>query len=266
MATLASIPPAAADQDWRPPAFCRMSWANQALRDAWEPRLAAARDALEDLALIAVAETGQGRRLYARPDSRDRLCALAEQRGIALNLAPATAGAHDVAAGRAARLALDAGTLGGSMASDDDAAVDPIWRLAAATPGAAVLDDGMRVAGDWASNPLLAAVGLAAVAPWPESFDDPAAVAAGVELRLLAEQHGYGAAIDDLREILSWPVAWTSLHGVAEVKTPVFRYVRDAPPLARRQVVHRAGTAMPDNAPRGIGFPFVARVRARSVE
>ncbi len=59
-----------------------------------------------------------------------------------------------------------------------------------------------------------------------------------------------------LRHILAWPMSWSSLHGVAEVKTPVLRYVRDTPYSATTLSVRWPGEATPALAAQGLGFPF----------
>lgn len=262
---------AVASSAWRPPPFCRVSWANEAVRSVWEPRFQSARDALEDLAVLRAAEDGRPRLLFARAASRTRLCDLALRLGLALDGLPRREpGRHDVAAGRAARLLLRVGGDDGAplpasegAPCEDDAGTDPVWRLARATAGAVPFDDGrgLRLGGGWASNPMLAAVGLCAAPAWPSDFDDGTAAVEGAALEQRAERHGRAAAIGHLREALSWPTSWTCLHGIAEVKTPLFRFVRDAPPTAERHTVHLVGTIMPERAPRGLGFPFNAPVR-----
>lgn len=271
METLAAAGPAPAQAQarWRPPPFCRTSWTSEASRALWEPRLGAARTAAEDLAVLRCADDGGCRVAFVRPASLDRLCALATQRRVSLaNLGALPPGDHHVAAGRQGRLPLVIDGRAERAAApitlspcEDRADLDPVWRLALATPGAEPFDDGsgLTVAGDWASNPLLAPVGLAAMPPWPHGFDDAAAEAEGEALLASAHAHGRLEAIGYLREALSWPVSWTALHGVAEVKTPVFRFIRNTPPTAQKLTIRRRGAAMPETAARGLGFPFTGR-------
>lgn len=262
---------AAGPPGWQPPPFCRTSWSSAAARALWEPRLAAARAALEDLAVLRCADDAAPRIAVVRPASLERLRALAAGRGVklrSLGVAPATADA--VAAGRFGRLlvALGDGTGGrpADAAPESAPGEDPVWTLACLTPGAAAFDEGrgMTVAGNWAANPLLAAIGLAAAAPWPAGFDCPAAAAHGEALLAAAEMHGLAGPVADLREALSWPVTWTALHGIAEVKTPIFRFIRNSPPTRTPYTVRRRGTVFPQEAAKGLGAPFLDRARPRA--
>jgi hypothetical protein len=235
----------------------------------WEPRLRAARDALEDLAILRCADDGQSRIAFVRPASRDRLCALAVQCRLSMtgqsDLPP---GHYHVAAGRQGRLALFIGDPAGRKkmpialsCCEDRVDEDPVWRLAALTPGVRAADEGrgLTVTGGWASNPLLAPVGLAMMSLWPQSFACPAWEAEGEALLASAHAHGRAQAIGHLQDALSWPASWSALHGVAEVKTPVFRFIRDTAPTAQRLILHRLGAGMPEAAARGLGFPFSGR-------
>lgn len=242
---------------WTPPAFCRSSWASESARALWEPRFRAARTACEDLAVLQVAEGAGGRVAVIRPASLARVTRLAADHGVALrslDAAPATA--HAVAAGRLGRLLVAIGDTALPIPDpiEDRAEVDPVWRLAGAAAGAATVS----VAGDWAANPLLAPVGLVVQPLWPGGFDCPDAAARGAALVAAAGRHGREEAIGWLRAALSWPVAWSALHGIAEVKTPVFRFIRTTPPTPGVLAVLREGAAMPEGAARGLGFPFAA--------
>jgi hypothetical protein len=68
--------------------------------------------------------------------------------------------------------------------------------------------------------------------------------------------------MDWMLEILDWPVQWSALHGIAEIKTPVLKVSArtDATPVD--YVVRRPGRARPREGARGLGFPY-GRVRSR---
>jgi hypothetical protein len=254
---------------WSPPPFCRSSWSSEAARALWEPRLNAVRDLVEDMGLLTC---GEGRMLVIRAPSLGRLAAMAAGWGVpfdSLGAAPETP--HAVAAGRHGRLLVRIGNGGPGApqpACEGDPHVDPLWALAAAEPEARLFDEGRGrgVAGPWASNPMLAAVGLSIGRGWPGGFDCPAAPAQGQALLDAAIAHGREEAALWLREVLSWPVSWTALHGIAEIKTPVFRAIRTTPWTAARFTIERQGSAMPEGAARGLGFPFAAARMARRRE
>lgn len=254
---------------WSPPPFCRSSWSGEAARALWEPRLNAVRDLIEDMGMLTC---GEGRTIVVRAASLRRLAAMAAGWGLplaSLGVAPETP--HAVAAGRHGRLLVRVGNGGPGAplaACEADPHIDPLWALALAEPEARAFDEGrgLAVAGHWASNPMLAAVGISIGRGWPGGFDCRAAPAQGEALIDAAAAHGREEAALWLREILSWPVSWTALHGIAEIKTPVFRAIRTTPWTPARLTIERMGSAMPEGAARGLGFPFAAARMARRRE
>lgn len=68
---------------------------------------------------------------------------------------------------------------------------------------------------------------------------------------------GYGAGIVGAWQMLSWPMEWSALHGIAEIRTPVFKIAVDTDATGRRYTVQLAGNAYPEDAQRGLRFPYV---------
>jgi hypothetical protein len=58
------------------------------------------------------------------------------------------------------------------------------------------------------------------------------------------------------REMLSWPTLWSSLHGIAEIYTPVFRASVPTDALAEKTEVCYFGTSYPAEGARGLTFPY----------
>ena len=58
-----------------------------------------------------------------------------------------------------------------------------------------------------------------------------------------------------LRDILSWPVRWTGLHGIAEITTPVSRTSAATDATAERLEVRYLGTGYPAEGAKGVDFP-----------
>jgi len=50
-------------------------------------------------------------------------------------------------------------------------------------------------------------------------------------------RHGYAAEMHWLSEILSWPVQWSQLHGIAEIKTPILKLSTCTDATARKYSV-----------------------------
>lgn len=63
-------------------------------------------------------------------------------------------------------------------------------------------------------------------------------------------------------EILSWPVHYSALHGVAIVTWPVVRVVTSTDYTPGRHDIELAGTSYPAEAPRGLAHPFQPPRRA----
>jgi len=136
---------------------------------------------------------------------------------------------------------------------------DPVWEAAIATPAAERSDDGRDISissADATTNPLLAGIGIVAAPLWPCCFGCAAVAARATAMIALGRASGYADAMAWLQEILSWPMSWSALHGIAEIKTPVFRYVRDTVSTGQRLRVDYVGAAMPERAAHGLGFPF----------
>ena len=72
----------------------------------------------------------------------------------------------------------------------------------------------------------------------------------------IGRSSGFDEEMDWLLEILQWPIEWTSLHGIAEIKTPVLKVSASTDATATRYVVQRQGSRYPEEGATGLGFPF----------
>ena len=81
-------------------------------------------------------------------------------------------------------------------------------------------------------------------------------IALADRLRDVGRRAGFAAEMDWMTEILSWPVEWSSLHGIAEVRTPVLKLSTRTDPLARTYVVRRQGDRYPDEGANALRFPY----------
>jgi hypothetical protein len=125
--------------------------------------------------------------------------------------------------------------------------------------------DGERalvVGGPPQANILWRWVGVRAVPHLPCSFECTQSSALAGRLIEVGKACGYEAEMDWMLEILDWPVQWSALHGIAEIKTPVLKVSArtDATPV--EYVVRRPGRSRPAESARGLGFPY-RRVRSR---
>jgi SAM-dependent methyltransferase len=59
-----------------------------------------------------------------------------------------------------------------------------------------------------------------------------------------------------LLDMLSWPVEWSALHGIAEVRTPILKISTATDATAERLEVRRQGEGYPEEGARGLHFPY----------
>ena len=142
----------------------------------------------------------------------------------------------------------------------DESCVDTTWAMAAATELSDAGDRVIEVRGGtpFQANILWRWMGVRAVPHLPCSFECPATVDFANTLMALGRELGYTSEVEWLEEILGWPAAWSALHGIAEVKTPVLKASTRTDATAHEFVVRRAGRRVPAEAAAGLGFPFRA--------
>lgn len=105
-------------------------------------------------------------------------------------------------------------------------------------------------------NILLRWAGVRMVRHLPCSFDCPHTEIVGRVTEVTGRELGYDAEMDWALEMLAWPVEWSSLHGIAEITTPVFKMSTNTDPLASKHVVRRDGDRYPAEGATGLVFPF----------
>jgi hypothetical protein len=134
--------------------------------------------------------------------------------------------------------------------------IDTTWPMAlASTPS----PDGARcleVSGPPEANILWRWLNMRTVPHLPCRFDCPATVQFGRQLIDVGRQHGYDQEMEWLLEILSWPVEWSALHGIAEIKTPILKVSAMTDATATKYMVRRPGESYPEEGARGVQFPY----------
>jgi SAM-dependent methyltransferase len=148
----------------------------------------------------------------------------------------------------------------------DDAMVDTTWPMAAATSDAAPGTTTIEVTGPPEANILWRWMSVRAVPHLPCRLDCAATAELGQRLVEVGRQAGFAQEMDWLVEILSWPVEWSALHGIAQVKTPVLKVSTRTDATKQRYVVRRRGSAHPPEGVRGLGFPYEVPVKLRLSE
>jgi hypothetical protein len=127
----------------------------------------------------------------------------------------------------------------------EDAHVDTTWSMAVNTDGIARRDTCIDVAGPVLNNILFRWTGLRAVPHLPCSFNCTASVAFAEALRDVGIGAGFADEMSSLSEVLSWPVEWSALHGIAEIRTPVLKVSARTDATSVKYEVRRSGSTYP---------------------
>jgi hypothetical protein len=72
----------------------------------------------------------------------------------------------------------------------------------------------------------------------------------------VGRDQGFAEEMGWLEEILRWPVEWSCLHGIAEVKTPILKLSANTDATASKYVVRRRGDRYPAEGARGLSFAY----------
>ena len=255
----------------------RISWVSEHAREIWRERLQRLIPFLEDMSVHAACVSGERCAVRLVPESSlPRLMELAKQYGLsaatlpgeALPSAIATQPAADnltvflCGSPRAVSAAQAAWSERNSRALHAAIDLPACCTSSAANPSAHSLfhqyHGALNVPESVTSHPLLAPFGISVLPIAPCSLDCAAAQAASDRWLEFAAIHDYSDEIAWLRECLSWAVVWSELHGVTEIKTPVFKACFESGSSLRPLQIRRAGTAAVEGATTGLSFPYAA--------
>lgn len=291
--------------DFELPEFTRLSWVSDAAREVWEPRLKRITRAWLELEWRSVAAGLRrcGVTIVSPVDLVEQAGDWARQglSGVPLEIQGQNSGYVSVAqrpalgepfvyrvvvgapdSVRAFRDAWDAGDdremgqLLGYPACcveffrrvwGDEGLTDTTWPMALGTVPPENGTRCLEVAGPPEANILWRWMGVRPVPHLPCRFDCQASVELGRAMIAAGRQAGFGEEMTWLLEILSWPVEWSALHGIAEIKTPVLKVSAHTDATATKYTVRRHGAAYPAEGVRGLTFPYrrprVAMTEAR---
>lgn len=114
----------------------------------------------------------------------------------------------------------------------------------------------VKVQGDFANNVLLRKRGLYLINHRPCSSACEASTTMGRQVFDGVKQASFLELANELQEILSWSYSWSTLHGIAELKTPIFKLIYNSQPCAVKYRVDWQGISEPDTGIQGLGFPY----------
>ena len=130
----------------------------------------------------------------------------------------------------------------------------------AANGAVATYDGTVDLAATIPTHALLAPLGISVLPIEPCRFDCTLAIDAATQWLELAAARGYVSECGWLRECFSWAISWSELHGVTEVKTPLFRMCFERPSSGVR-LIRRIGSGEAEGGAVGLTFPYAPPAR-----
>lgn len=138
----------------------------------------------------------------------------------------------------------------------EEGMVDTTWPMAVQTDSASRNDNYVNVDGPPQANILWRWMGVRPVPHLPCRFDCSATVAFADEVLKIGREAGYTEEMDWLMQILGWPIEWSALHGIAEIKTPILKVSTTTDATATKYIVQKNGASRPEHGAIGLSFPF----------
>lgn len=145
---------------------------------------------------------------------------------------------------------------------------DPIWPISIVS-GSSKERSERHVeieAGSLSCNIFWRSLGIRSVPHLPCRFDCECTAELSKSFFDLAARLGLRLEMEWLMELLSWPVEWTALHGIAEIKTPILKISTTTDATARKLTACWIGSSYPDEGTRAIRFPYQIPPRLAATE
>jgi hypothetical protein len=112
-------------------------------------------------------------------------------------------------------------------------------------------------------NILLRWIGIRAVSHLPCSFNCQHTYELGRKYLEFGRSLGYDEDIDVIEEMLDWPVSWSALHGIAEIKSPILKISSRTDATAELYEVKREGFSYPELGASGTSFPYINKSKIK---
>jgi len=280
--------------DFTLPAFTRMSWVSDVARETWEPRFAQITEAWAEVEWLAIAhgiyscgiiassseqfirQSGQWLKrglaalpLSMQPDPSDNSSAHAQLGTRASIVFRFVIGkSEEVISFQNALESDDYDAIGNLLgyprccqeaikqAWQQEGLLDTTWPMALRTTDAKHGEHCIELFTPPQTNMLWRWMNLRTIPYMPCRFDCQSSLDLADKLIQLAQETGYEKEMHWLLTILEWPVEWSALHGIAEIKTPVVKVSTTTDASAYKYVVLRKGNTYPEEGAQGLGFPF----------
>lgn len=119
--------------------------------------------------------------------------------------------------------------------------------------------------GPWQLNFYYRYLGIRLVSHMPCSFRCEDSLEIANKNHDIMLQLGYVQEYEWIKQILNWPVRWSSLHGIAEIRTPIFKLSHKTDYLEEEFVVDKQGAEYPIEGASGTVFPWVNKNKAPKI-
>ncbi len=215
----------------------RISWVSEKAREIWQPRFTQLQPMLEDMTVYMAKEQQDHCSVRLVPGSSfHRLMNLATEHGLGAAILPKEVLPNAIA------IKPGEGRMGVFIAGTPSA-------VAKAQKSHKLLDlpEGYLEA----QHAPLAPLGISALQTSEQWLK-------------IAENHGYTQEVSWLRECASWSTSWSILHGILEIKTPVFKMCIQANAEADAQEIQHIGVSKVAGSTTGLSFPYAAPTKRRS--
>lgn len=257
----------------------RISWVSERGREIWQPRLERIRTVIEEMTVRTAPVSGGRCAVRLAPESvLPSLADLAAKAGLATTILPREA----LPGGVCTRPGSEGAGVFLAGAENAIAAAQMAWssqdlpafraRLNLPSCCAAHASDPVGVDAfssqersescpPGVAHPLLWPLGISILPVIPCRLDCLSADAAAQQWMEDAVAHGYATEVGWLRECFSWSLLWSELHGVAEVKTPLFKICFETASTVPKVLIHRGGITRAEGGAAGLSFPYAAPSR-----
>jgi hypothetical protein len=105
-------------------------------------------------------------------------------------------------------------------------------------------------------NPFWKSFGISSIPHTPASLNCKYSLEMGAIIQSQAKEILTSELYNAWYEILSWPVEWSALHGIAEVKTPIFKMIYNTDATGEKYVLQLESDTYPENGLNGLLFPY----------
>jgi radical SAM protein with 4Fe4S-binding SPASM domain len=133
---------------------------------------------------------------------------------------------------------------------------DSTWQAAGGCSKPDGESHALEVKGPPQVNALLAKIGVRLIPHIPCSFTCEESLRLARQFQRVADTAEEEESIEMALEMLAWPMAWSAVNGIAEIKTPIMKVNYGTDRVPQRRSVQYLGERYPEAAASGLQFPF----------